>query len=53
MDRIEKRQCKTEEILIDMWYNQKATMTREEREKASDLKASDTNYTKLISGRLP
>jgi hypothetical protein len=39
------------EFIIKMYYNQKATMTPKEEEKARDLMAADTSFKKLISGK--
>jgi len=38
------------EFIIKMYYNQKATMTKEEEMKARDLMAADTSFKRLIAG---
>ena len=38
------------EFIIKMYYNQKATMTKAEIDKAYDLMAADTSFKRLIAG---
>ena len=38
------------EFIIKMYYNQKATMTKAQEQKANDLMVSDTSFKRLIAG---
>lgn len=49
IDKIDKKIKPMCELMLDVYYNQKATMTKEEKSRASDLKAADSNYIRFLT----